>query len=104
MTCSITRWSYQKKGRAAEEAALLAHHKQHFPALTHNHRGDPRWQGSEAERLLKVDVSEKKNKEMHPQVLRGTRNEYQDYSLEVFRKHIHQEVRDQKLKKQYQCN
>lgn len=88
-------------GRAAEEAALLAHHKQHFPVSTHNHRGEPRWNGSDAERLLKLDVSAKEHELMCPQLLHGTRVEYQAYPLEVFRKHIHQEVRSQKLKQQY---
>ena len=91
----------QKRGRAATEAALLVHHKEHFPAPSHNHRGVPRWNGSEAERLLKLDVLERKNEVMEPKDLRATRIKYQVYQPDVFRKHIHQEVRAQKLRKQY---
>ena len=88
-------------GQADSEYAALLHHKQHFPTPIRNHRGEPQWHGSDAERLLKADVSAKMHETMAPQQLHRTRTEYQIYPLEVFRKHIHQEVRLQKLYLQY---
>jgi hypothetical protein len=38
---------------------------------------------------------------MAPKDLQKTRKEYQEFSLEVFRKHIHQEVRLKKYVAQY---
>jgi hypothetical protein len=91
----------EKGGRSEQEYVAFLHDKQHFPTPSHNHRGEPRWHGSDAERLLKLDVTAKKHELMAPQQLHGTRKEYQDYALVVFRKHIHQEVRLQKLVFQY---
>ncbi|KAI2500862.1 hypothetical protein MHU86_13582 [Fragilaria crotonensis] len=93
-----------KSGRAANEHAALAHDRIHFPRPSHNHRGEPQWHGSDAERLLKFDVAAKNHETMTPQQLYGTRTHYQVYPLEVFRKHIHQEVRLLKMKSQYGKN
>jgi hypothetical protein len=90
-----------KVGRADDELNALVNDRLHFPVPSHNHRGEPRWNGSEAERLLKVDVAAKNHERMTPMQLHGTRTEYGDYPLEVFRKHIHQEVRRLKLNFQY---
>lgn len=89
------------RGHTNSEYAALLYHKQNFPTPTLNHRGEPQWHGSDAERLLKADVSAKVHETMAPQQLHRTRMEYQIYPLEVFRKHIHQEVRLQKLYLQY---
>lgn len=88
-------------GHAEAENAILLLHNQHFPTPTLNHRGEPQWHGSNAERLLKADIAAKTNESMTPKQMHCTRIEYQIYPLEVFRKHIHQEVRLQKLRKQY---
>jgi len=92
----------EKCRRADASSAALAHDHLIFPSPAHNHRGEPRWQGSEAERFLKLDVAEKKHETMKPRQLYEARVEYHsNYPLEVFRKHIHQEVRLQKLLNQY---
>ena len=98
---ALQKQHVEKGGRAKDEHAALLHDKLYFPAPSHNNRGEPRWHGSEAERLLKVDVAAKKHESMAPQQLHETRKEYQDYALVVFRKHIHQEVRLRKLIIQY---
>jgi hypothetical protein len=90
-----------KGGRAADEHAALIHDRINFPRPSHNHRGEPQWHGSDAERLLKFDVAAKNHEIMTPRQLYGTRISYQEYPLEVFRKHIHQEVRLLKLRSQY---
>ena len=99
---AMRRRHLAKTGRADEEYAALVHHKQHFPTPTHNHWGEPQWHGSDAERLLKIDIAAKQHEPPStPKLLYGTRIEYQVYPLDVFRKHIHQEVHLQKLKNQY---
>jgi hypothetical protein len=50
------------------------------------------WHKSEAKKLLKQDIDDGKHLHMKPSELRGTRKEYEDFGLEVFRKHIHQDV------------
>jgi hypothetical protein len=98
---AIQQKHVEKCRRAEASSAALAHDRLLFPAPAHNHRGEPRWQGSEAERLLKLDVAEKKHQTMKPRQLYEARVEYHSYPLEVFRKHIHQEVRLGKLLDQY---
>ena len=94
----------EHRGHAELEQDVFVLHKQHFPTPTHNHRGEPQWHGSDAERFLKADVAAKTHETMPPQQLQRTRMAYQHYPLEVFRKHIHQEVRLQKLHRQYGTN
>ena len=50
------------------------------------------WHQSEARRLLKIDVDNKKHTMMKPSQLYKERVEYQDFPPDVFRKHLHQEV------------
>lgn len=86
-----------KDDRAAAESAALAHDRRIHPKPTHNHRGEPRWEGSEAEQLLQFDVDEGKHESMKPQELYHSRKEYQNYTLDVFRGHIYQEEKRRKF-------
>jgi hypothetical protein len=62
-----------------------------------NHRGEPRWEGSEAVRLLRLDMDEGKHHTMRPRDLYQTRPQYyENYPLTVFRGHIDQEERRRK--------
>jgi hypothetical protein len=101
---SARQQGIQKGSRAVSENAAFEHDRLLFPPATHNQRGEPRWHGSPAESLLKHDVAEKRHEKMAPQLLRETRVEYMEFPLDVFRKHIHQEVRLRKLIFQYQTN
>lgn len=56
-------------------------------------RGYPIFGGSEAERLLKQDMDNDLHKQFKPRELHVQREEYQAWPLEVFRNHIHQELR-----------
>jgi len=87
----------EDKERAISDSAALAHDRQIFPKKPTNHRGEPRWEGSEAERLLHVNMDNKKHEVMAPKELYQTRKEYyENYSLDVFRGHIYQEQRCRK--------
>ena len=58
-----------------------------------NARGYPSFQGSEAERLLQLDMDLGKHDRFKPKELYSQREEYQEWPLTVFRNHIHQEIR-----------
>lgn len=67
------------------------------PAAANNQqRGYPHWNGSEAKRLLKLDVDANRHDTVTPKALYESRQEYQVYPLAVFRKHIYQEVRSRR--------
>jgi hypothetical protein len=85
---------FQQSSAASDDAAL-----QNYMGLNPvnmNSTGGmnyPCWDLSDAQRLLKEDIAVERHKAMQPQELRMTRLEYQRFPKDVFRKHIHQEVR-----------
>ena len=87
--------------RSARENAAFVRDQEFFPVSAVTNRGKPRWQGSAAERLLKADIAEMLNDRMTPAALQRTREEYRPFDSDVFRKHIHQEVRLRKYIAQY---
>ena len=54
-------------------------------------RGYPPWETSQAKKLLRKDVGDKKHDNVFPKKLWETRPEYMMFPLHVFRGHIHQE-------------
>jgi hypothetical protein len=76
----------------AYTAAKLNH-----PTPLLNHRGEPQWNGSEAQKQLKelMAIGEHIGKE--PKKLWAGNTEFQKYSLKSFRDHIYQEKRLQKF-------
>jgi hypothetical protein len=88
----------EKKNSATLASTALARDRQIYPKPSHNHRGEPRWEGSETERLLRLDMDDGKDKRMKPIDLYRSRREYnENYTLDVFRKHIDQEQRRRKM-------
>ena len=72
--------------------------RENHPRPDLNYRGEPQWDGSDAQRLLKEDMTAGKHlKYDTPSEFRDSRPEYQTYNKKVFRGHIHQEVRLRKL-------
>ena len=57
---------------------------------------DNYWDGSEAQTLLKQDISKERHKQLKPELLWLTRPQYQKFELKKFRGHIHQELRSKK--------
>lgn len=84
------------KKRAKRDEKALSVDRKLYPACLHDDQGALRWDGSAAQSWLKNDVAENKHKEMKPSELYLERPCYQAFSLDVFRGHIHQEVRLQK--------
>lgn len=83
------------QGKADSDSAALAHDRRIHPKSTETAQGCgyPRWDGSEAERLLMADMDAGKHKRMRPEELYRTQEEYQRFPQQVFRDHIHQEQR-----------
>lgn len=82
------------KDDAAAGAVALAHDRQLNPINPNPpNRAHLRWDGSTAQTCLKEDISNKLHVGLEPQAFRETRVEYKTFPLEVFRKHVQQELR-----------
>jgi hypothetical protein len=93
----LRRQLIELKARASSDSAAYACDREIYPKTTHNNRGEPRWEGSEAERLLRMDMDHDAHKNVTPKELYRSRQEfYNNYPLTVFRKHIDQEERRRK--------
>jgi hypothetical protein len=87
----------EQNERSSVDSRALAYDKKLYPQCdVTDSRGLPRWEGSDAERLLKFDIDRGEHNKMKRSELHLTRVAYQAFSLTVFRKHIHQEVRSRK--------
>jgi len=95
--CNLRKKTTKAKQLGLDEEAMLAHDRQLYPTAAFNSEGKPRWEGSDAEASLKIDVANGKNLQMDPRFLHKSRDEYQVFDLEVFRKHIKQEEKRQKF-------
>lgn len=84
------------KMQASSDGNALAHDRVAHPKRLTNHRGERRWEGSDAEWLLKLDIENGKNDGLTPSAFWQSRSEYQEYSLLVFRKHRDQEIKRRK--------
>lgn len=73
------------------EAYLIA--KENHPTPEFNCRGEPQWNGSDAQKLLKDMVSKGEHEGKEPKVIWQSKEEFQLYSLQTFRDHIYQEER-----------
>ena len=83
--------------RSNLEAEALARDRQLYPRNTHNQRGEPVFDLSEAKYLLREDVKDKKHTTVSAEALRQSRPQYRVFESEIFRRRIKQEVRRQKF-------
>ena len=70
-------------------------HRPTLPPTTNQ----PRWDGSAAQRQLRIDVQENRHVNITPQAFQATNEVYRTFSPGAFRNHIYQEVRHQKTRK-----
>jgi len=91
----------ENKGRAATELELLRQDRAALPPSSHNHRGEPRWEGSLAQFFLKQDVKNKHHETMSRNDFYDSCTEYAAFLKTTISKHIDQEVRYQKFLAQY---
>jgi len=88
------RDDYLKKlGRMRDDLRAYVKAKANHPTPAFNCRGEPQWNGSEAQKLLKALVSEGKHEGKAPKKLHAAKPEFRVYSLQTFRDHIYQEER-----------
>jgi hypothetical protein len=87
--------------RAASDKALLEHDRTIHPKQPMNYRGEPEWDGSEAQEQLRKDMDEGKHTTMKPLLLYSSHEEYKKFPLAVFRKHIYQETNRRKFLAQH---
>ena len=78
---------------AAFDMAALAHDLAIYPTPDASPHGYPRWAGSEAERKLKLAITEGTHKDMTPLHLHQSEPEFDEFPLRVFRNHLYQELR-----------
>lgn len=77
--------------RKDQEAFDIA--KKNHPTPELNSRGEPQWNGSRAQALLKQDIEEGNHVGKTPRDLQASRPEYNIYDKQAFRDHIYQEQR-----------
>lgn len=85
----------QRKDIKEDEEAF----KQHCINIPHNEmtdRGEPFWYNHPAKSLLKEDVDSGLAYDIKPAALRETRDEYKQFKLKTFRKHVYQEQERQR--------
>ena len=87
----------KKVGRVEIDIKAYELFRKHHPIQNLTNRGKPRWDGSAAQALLKIEMKEGWHKSMQPKALWESDEVCQDFDLEVFRKHIDQEERLWKL-------
>ena len=87
----------EMNARTAFDVAAVAHDRLIFPVQKTNVRNEPRWEGSKAQGLLRIDVAAKIRVATKPQEFYNTRCEYMEFSLSIFRGHIYQEEKRQKF-------
>jgi hypothetical protein len=91
----------RKNDRALTAADAVAHDRKIYSEEDSKQTGKARWEGSEAERLLRLDMDAGKHEVMAPHLLYEERLEYREFPLDVFRGHIYQEQRSRKFRRQY---
>lgn len=85
------------KNNAEYDEQGLEHDRQMFPSPAQNYRGEPQWEGSEAQAYLRQDITAGLHNTHTPMDLWLSRDEYHLFFPQgVFREHIYQEVRCQK--------
>lgn len=83
--------------RAEDDQAAFDLFKANHPVSLHSKYGYIQWQGSDAQRLLKIDMGAGRHNEMKKSDLWLSRTEYHnEFPLKVFRDKIYQEIRTAK--------
>jgi hypothetical protein len=95
---SLRKIVEKKNQRVEDDMDAFEIFRKNFPTKPHNHRGELRWEGSEAQALLKEDIEEGRHLEFHrPKLFWLSRPEFQQFTRKVFLGHIDQEKRLRKL-------
>jgi hypothetical protein len=83
--------------RAEIDQEAFEHFRDNHQPSLFSHKGYPEWQGSEAQRLLKLDIEAGKHTRMSKTDLHDSNREYyENYPLDTFRDKVYQELRTAK--------
>ena len=83
--------------RSLEDEADLEHDLQIHKARTHNDRGEPKFAGTDAEKLLRKLIKQKKHKGITHEALRQKHPEFHQFPKKKFSQKIYQEIRYQRF-------
>ena len=83
----------KKAARCASDLKAYNAAKKNHPTPLLNHRGEPQWHGSQAQKLLKDMVANNQHVGKAPKSLYKEEKEFQVYCLQTFCDHIYQEER-----------
>jgi hypothetical protein len=73
------KYVVEHNSRAASDSAAFAHDSKIYPRPAFNHRGEPRWPDSVAEKLLCCqDMDEGKHNTMTPKALHESHNKFHE--------------------------
>jgi len=86
------RRGIKRSAKEADLAKTMVARDVFSVSMEHLHKPYPVWKDSKADELLKKDIDDGKHTRMTPTELWDSRGEYQEYPLQVFRNHIHQEA------------
>lgn len=87
---SLRKQVHANLDRAAMDQLAYDIHRKNFPYEDFDAQRNRNWHGSPAEELLNQNVAQGLYPDMTPAELYATQVEYQEFSLKVFREHIHQ--------------
>lgn len=94
-----------KKGiqQAAHDSIALTHDRSIYPVNPFNERNEPRWEGSNAEKLLNDEIKKCREQGItkKPKELYESEEAYRVFSPRVFRGHVYQEIKRQKFVNNY---
>jgi len=103
---AVKKDSASKMARAEVDKENLTAFRQQHPVQPFNSLGEPRWEGSQAQCLLKIALEEvtklsahEMQKRLEPKVSYETESSYKIFTLAKFRDHIHQEIRSRRFLK-----
>lgn len=86
----------KKKPDLSVQLAALQHDRRLHPRASHNNRGEPVFDMSEAKALLRADVEQNRHVGISTSQLRETREAYKQFPKKIF-KELYQELRRQKF-------
>jgi hypothetical protein len=90
----------ERENFCERDAAALAHDRRLYPSTEYTEKGIPIWRKTSTIRqLLSQDIVDNKHKEMSPEELWESREEYKKNDLKTFRNHIYSTVKSAKFKK-----
>lgn len=86
----------KKKHTSNNDAQALAHDRLIHPKPTTDHKGIPHWDGSEAQRLMNLDIDNNKHKRFTKAAFHLSRAEYATMPKKLFRDRVYKELRKRK--------